>query len=194
MDRAEIALGAGRNRIFSGQSLGNDDGLLVFERLNALGQAWSADTGARFSFDIKEERPLRLDVASLVERILSEAIVNAFRHAGASQVTLHVRFDHGMLHCSVLDDGTGIPPDFLERPPVGHLGLRLMRDRATTIGGSLQIQRGVAAGSAIVLTLPSRKAYLHASLWRRIVSSLSSMNRGAADRIQLPRGTSAVHE
>ncbi len=186
LDRAEKALGAGRERMFAPQDEESQMGPPLAERLSALGRTWSTDTGHDFQVDIRDERPLRSEVVLLLERVLSEAVVNAFRHSGATSVELSLHFDSDHLRCSVLDNGVGVPLEFLERPPDGHLGLRLMRDRAASIGASLRICRCDAGGTAVELLLPSRMAYARAPLWRRVLSKLfdrgSFSSSGASPR------------
>lgn len=45
--------------------------------------------------------------AVLVARICEEAVTNAVRHGGATDVLIHVQFGDGILHISVRDNGTG---------------------------------------------------------------------------------------
>lgn len=45
--------------------------------------------------------------AVLVARICEEAVTNAVRHGGATEVQIHVRFGDGGLHVNVRDNGTG---------------------------------------------------------------------------------------
>ena len=194
LDRAEKALGAGRKRIFSPQESWSEDDQPLVERLSELGQAWSADTGIGFSLDVQDERKLRPGVVSLLDRILAEAIVNAFRHGRASQVMLKLRFEKDSLTCIVSDDGVGVPAEFLEKPPEGHLGLRLMRDRAATLGAHLLIQRGASGGSEIVLTLTSSKAYARAHFIRRLASGLWRLRQRRGHSDLLPGDASEVHE
>ncbi len=177
LDRAEKALGASRERMFSPQAPEDDGGRTLVERLMLLGRTWSTDTGIGFEAVVRDERPLRAGVTPLLGRILSEAIVNAFRHSEASIVTLTLQFEPDVLRCSVTDDGAGVPLEFLENSPDGHLGLRLMRERAVTIGARLLIRRLDAGGSAIDLTLPSRKAYVRSPFGRRLVAAWRSVRR-----------------
>ncbi len=181
LDHAEKALGAGRERMFAPQQTEEDGELILAERLNVLGRTWAMNTGIAFQFDVRHQRPLRREIVCLLERILSEALVNAFRHASASQVRVTLHFDDDELRCVVSDDGAGIPPKVLETPPAGHLGLRLMRDRAATIGATLTIRRVPSGGSKVVLVLPSGKAYERAGFWRRSAEAWSSFRSGFRD-------------
>ncbi len=192
LDRAEKALGAGRQRIFSPQQPEHEADQTFVERLRELGRAWSANTGVGFAIDVGDESPLRSDVVSLLERILSEAIVNAFRHAGASQVRLKLQFGGDELLCVVSDDGGGIPFEFMERPPDGHLGLRLMRDRATTLGANLLIRHGANGGSEIVFAMPAGKAYARGRFMRRLANGLRFLRDQSSRSSEIPDSVATV--
>ncbi len=194
LDRAESALGAGRERIFSPREPSRDDEKAMVECLRDLGLAWSADTGIGFAIDIRNEVPLRPEIVSLLRKILSEAIVNAFRHGGASQVTMTMRFDDDRFSCVVSDNGAGISPELLERPPEGHLGLRLMRDRAATLGARLLIQSRASGGTEVVLSMTSRRAYVAGRFLRRLSTGLRPLRERLWPSTRLPRDVPAVCE
>jgi signal transduction histidine kinase len=80
-------------------------------------------------------------------RIAQEALRNAVRHAGASQVTLRLAgAEDGRARLDVADDGRG----FEVAPQAeGHFGLRLMADAARHGGGSLAIRTAPGAGTVV---------------------------------------------
>jgi two-component system sensor histidine kinase UhpB len=84
-------------------------------------------------------------------RIVQEALTNAIRHAGASQITVSLQADSAQLIVCVSDDGSGLPPDW-ERG--GHYGVRGMRERAVASGGSLQLISQPNEGTQVVGHLP----------------------------------------
>lgn len=87
-------------------------------------------------------------------RIAQESLTNALRHALASQVRLRLAdAGDGRLHLQVADDGEGFDP----AGPRG-LGLIVMRERAQSAGGRLQIHTGPGEGTRIELHLPYRAA------------------------------------
>ena len=81
----------------------------------------------------RKKRPLIRDE---IYRIASEALRNAFRHAGASRIEVQLSYGEKSFELRVRDDGKGIDPRFLtDEGPAGHFGLRGMRERAQQIGG-----------------------------------------------------------
>ncbi|WP_057506502.1 PAS domain-containing sensor histidine kinase [Stenotrophomonas pictorum] len=85
-------------------------------------------------------------------RIAQESLTNALRHAQASQVQLRLNeAENGQLHLRVIDDGEGFDPD----GPRG-LGLIVMRERAQSAGGKVEIITAPGEGTCIDLYLPIR--------------------------------------
>jgi len=82
-------------------------------------------------------------------RIAQEGLTNALRHAHAGVVRLALDDDEGRLRLEVIDDGDGFDP----RGPRG-LGLIVMRERAQSVGGALQVHSAPGAGTRIMLHLP----------------------------------------
>ena len=80
-----------------------------------------------------------------VLRILQEAVMNAARHAGATQV--RIAADAGRL--SVRDNGRGIVSG-----QAGGLGMRTMQTRAREIGGEVRVTPHAEGGTEVMLILP----------------------------------------
>ncbi|MGZ4267608.1 MAG: sensor histidine kinase [Solirubrobacteraceae bacterium] len=126
------------------------DGRPVDELLRARAAELQRGTTARIEVrgDLPPLPPL---VAAHTFRIASEALTNAVRHAGAQRIEVELdRAQGGRIR--VRDDGAGLPAH--ARP--GSSGLRAMRNRAQTIGASLELGPGAGgAGTAMTLTLPT---------------------------------------
>lgn len=76
-------------------------------------------------------------------RIVQESLSNVRRHARATSVLVTLRTGGRSLHGTIVDDGIGISADSPDLPGrAGHLGLRLMRERAAIRGGQVTIARG----------------------------------------------------
>ncbi len=87
-----------------------------------------------------------------VYRIVQEALTNVVRHAQARNVWAAVRNEDGHLIFSVEDDGIGIPPDRLTGTPA--FGLNGMRERALSVGASVDIAPRSPEGTRVRLTMP----------------------------------------
>jgi signal transduction histidine kinase len=88
-----------------------------------------------------------------VLRIAQEALHNALRHAGASQVEVRLQGVDGTLRLEVADDGAGFDPADPELR-ARRLGLTSMEERAARLGGALEIRSAPGAGATVVLAVP----------------------------------------
>ena len=93
--------------------------------------------------------PAPLDLA--VYRIAQEALTNVIRHAGATAVSIALRYGHRDVVLRVQDDGGGAP-----RAPASGAGSGIagMRERARALGGTLQAEPGPQGGFSVVARLP----------------------------------------
>jgi signal transduction histidine kinase len=115
-----------------------------------------AGTRARVDVDgIPGGAPLATKIA--LYRILSEALSNAARHGGGTDVAVRVTDSgNGNLELEVSDRGPGF--DVRQRPLQGHLGLAGMRERAELLGGRLELESSAAGGTRVRAFLPLTEA------------------------------------
>jgi signal transduction histidine kinase len=92
------------------------------------------------------------DRATACFRIVQEGLTNVARHSRARHVRVTLALEQGRIQLTLADDGEGIPPDSLRGPSLGLLG---MRERATALGGVLEVAGGRAGGTVLSLRLPS---------------------------------------
>jgi signal transduction histidine kinase len=114
----------------------------------------SAGLRVHFTFD---ESTARLPAATEAEllRIAQEAITNARKHAGASNLWVTCTVDPPYAEIEVSDDGKG----FADERPDGRYGLSIMAERAERIRGKLKITPRHPSGTtvAVVLGTSSRR-------------------------------------
>jgi signal transduction histidine kinase len=79
--------------------------------------------------------------------IVAEALTNVVKHAHAERAHVNATVEDGMLRVEIRDDGIG------GTDPDGH-GLVGMRDRATALGGRLDIESPASGGTFVAATLP----------------------------------------
>ena len=89
-----------------------------------------------------------------VYRIMQEALQNVHKHAQASAVGIVWQRSAGNWVLHVTDDGVGFDLVKAARR-AKSVGLLSMRERASLIGGSLEIQSSPGKGSAVTLQLPN---------------------------------------
>ncbi|WP_214409014.1 sensor histidine kinase [Sphaerisporangium fuscum] len=91
--------------------------------------------------------PAAVEVAAY--RIVSEALANVVRHAGAVRCEIELAVREGALEVVVRDDGSGIGPDVA----VG-VGTLSLRERAAELGGDCEITCPPAGGTVVRARLP----------------------------------------
>jgi two-component system nitrate/nitrite sensor histidine kinase NarX len=92
------------------------------------------------------------DVQVQILHVIQEALSNARKHAGASQVEVHL--ERGPVYRFIVrDDGCGFDPDRSDASG-RHVGLAIMRERAHRIHAALQVRSVPGAGTEVVLSLP----------------------------------------
>ncbi|MDQ2715302.1 MAG: sensor histidine kinase, partial [Chloroflexota bacterium] len=105
----------------------------------------------------------RAQVGTAIFRITQEALTNAYKHAGASQVLVRLYYLPRAIEVEIRDDGKGLDPlphsDALtaagERPRIysGH-GLRGMRERAEELDGTFDVRQLPAGGTCVDTCIP----------------------------------------
>lgn len=89
-----------------------------------------------------------------------EALFNAFRHAGASQITIALDYAPAQFTLCVRDDGVGIDEAYADGGErSGHWGLAGMRERAGLLHASLSLERLPAGGTCVRLQVAAAHAY-----------------------------------
>jgi signal transduction histidine kinase len=106
-----------------------------------------------------------------IYKIAAEALRNAFRHAEAQHLEAKICYGDEQFRLRVRDDGKGIDPAILStQGGERHFGLRGMPERATLVGGKLEVWSEVGVGTEVELRIPASTAY--ATTRRRSSSKL----------------------
>lgn len=109
-----------------------------------------ASAGLRVNLSL-DGSTARLPAATEAEllRIAQEAITNARKHAGASNLWVTCEVDPPYARIEVSDDGHGIA----EQRPDGRYGLAIMAERAERIRGRLEISPRQPSGTTVAVVL-----------------------------------------
>jgi PAS domain S-box-containing protein len=128
---------------------------LETEGLVAALEKQAAVLKARYEIEVKtilcDEPGASPEAKEAIYRIAQEALHNTVKHARAKIVEMKVWCGPDGMTLEVSDDGSGFDAagDF-----PGHLGLRSMRERALSLGGALDVQSGLGAGTRIRARIP----------------------------------------
>jgi two-component system NarL family sensor kinase len=107
----------------------------------------------RVSVSTDLSRPVSPEVAAFLYRCARECAINVYKHAKASRVDITLSNDEDGVRLLVRDDGIGLPAPGAVRSE-GHLGLALLREAATDLGGSLEL-RGDDGGTLVTIAVPN---------------------------------------
>jgi len=105
--------------------------------------------GTPVTFTAAEMPVLDVRTEAALYRVAQEALHNALRHSGASEVGVRLARTPRRVAVQVCDDGHG----FVAEAPSGGVGLASMRERASAVGGALTIRSG-PQGTSVRMTVP----------------------------------------
>jgi signal transduction histidine kinase len=129
----------------------DDYGLLA--ALHWYGTQFASWAGLPVTVQGEEPIPrLAASVENALFRITQEALTNAAKHARATQVTVNIEVDKGVVRLVVADNGIGFEPEHLARPfGKQGWGLLIMRERAEMIGGQCRIESRAGQGTRVIV-------------------------------------------
>jgi signal transduction histidine kinase len=93
------------------------------------------------------------DVQSACEIVLYNALLNAHRHGGATEVRVRLTYDPTALTLTVADNGAGFDPEATRRRAQGR-GLRDMERLAQRLNGALSVESAPGRGTVIQVRFP----------------------------------------
>ena len=119
------------------------ESILELSRQLSPGCAFGLSVGDGFPKDARG--PLAVEVA----RVVQEALANVRRHSGAERATVRLLAREDEAVVEVEDDGRGLAPG-----TAAGMGLTGMRERATSLGGEVEVEGSVGAGTRVSLRVP----------------------------------------
>jgi two-component system CheB/CheR fusion protein len=112
-------------------------------------EAWSAQVGlpAQCRLDGFKQGHLTREAEVAFYRIAQEALNNVAKHAHANRADVVITSSGGQVVLVVEDDGVGFDP--LEDDSAHGIGLASMRERATLVGASLEVESLLTKGTSV---------------------------------------------
>jgi len=120
----------------------------MHDLLRHLVDALTAREQLETTVTIPDEVNLPAEEKTAFYRIAQEALNNVVKHARAGRVDIQLATEAEQVILCIQDNGAGFAPGSVA---AGHLGLRIMRERAEAIGAHLEIESEPGQGTRICL-------------------------------------------
>jgi nitrate/nitrite-specific signal transduction histidine kinase len=126
---------------------------VLTEYLSRFQRQWGIETS--FQFDRQNSLVAQLDITPAAEiqllRIIQEGLTNVRRHAQASRIWVIIEQSGKHVHVKIRDNGQGF-----DQTQTGddRLGLRIIGERAGSVGGSIDIQTERGKGTSLTIVIP----------------------------------------
>jgi PAS domain S-box-containing protein len=130
-----------------------EDGLM--DALNRRLQSVESRSGMKVNFSVEPRTQIPVIYQEDLYRIAQEALNNIIKHSGADTVLIRLENLAGNILLEIQDNGKGFQPSAAFN--AGGLGLAGMRERARSLGGSLEIQSTVESGTKVSVLIPGGK-------------------------------------
>ena len=151
--QGEECLREARQAVWNLRSLESESAGALVDRLRDSTERLTSGTQIepRFLFE-GTPRQIPSDTQEHLLRIGREAIVNAVRHSGASEIEVRINFEKRRVILTVSDNGKGFDPDWGSRLD-GHFGLATMRERAQEMKTKLRLISVPSRGTSITVAV-----------------------------------------
>jgi signal transduction histidine kinase len=122
------------------------------EALESFTDEVGADSGIHFHLDVHDVA-MPAPIALLIYHVAREGLMNALKHAQATDFWIDVRGDDRYLELQLRDNGVGF--DTSMPGPEGHFGMTMMRERAKIGGGTFEVFSVPGQGTTITVRFPT---------------------------------------
>lgn len=150
---SEVEGGMDRTRALAHGLLKTEENFpTINQALRDLGKTLTVRFGISVDLQLATRSP-KIDREAILHlyRIAQEAASNAFRHGGATAITINFSRQKQSYQMTVTDNGTG----FADEPTsLQGVGLNIMRDRVALLNGRLHLQNCSSGGAEIRVNLP----------------------------------------
>jgi NarL family two-component system sensor histidine kinase LiaS len=111
---------------------------------------WENRNDMKVQLTTRNERRLSLDVEQALYRVTQETLANVARHSRANRVDISLVYNPDSVQLSISDDGQG----FDTNQKLHGMGLRSIRERISSIRGTVQVQSAPGHGTRVLVQVP----------------------------------------
>lgn len=108
--------------------------------------------GFRYELDVASESELSNGTKIAIFRIFQEVLTNVARHSKASRVKVCLWESEDKLLMTIVDNGCGFLEEKEQKPK--SLGILGMKERASALGGEVDVQGLIGKGTKVTLQIP----------------------------------------
>jgi ligand-binding sensor domain-containing protein/two-component sensor histidine kinase len=133
------------------------------ERMRRFASDSFAANDIDFEFRHPEEKQntkLGTEIRKQVYLIFKESVNNIAKHSECTEAEIDLRLTQGGLQLTISDNGRGFDPSHAGNGYGGN-GLRSMRERAQSLGGSIEVESEAHKGATLKLKIPLRRRPRH---------------------------------
>ncbi len=125
--------------------------------LEGLAKEAAVRAGVTLHCDVPEEKLTFLEphIEQSIYRVAQEALENCVRHAEAQTLWVTMIYLPEQIQLIIRDDGQGFDPS--QTITTDHYGIAGMEERASVIGGTLQVESSDGEGTTVQLVVPLRE-------------------------------------
>jgi signal transduction histidine kinase len=136
----------------------------IVSTLNEYILRYSQLSNIKTTLEVEDGAGLSLPVEAQLQviRIVQEALTNVRKHAHASHAWVRIDGQGGRTVISIEDDGRGFAPAEVNQEQRLKFGLETMKERASIIGGMIDIKSAPGARTKVTLTVPAEAEVAHA--------------------------------
>ncbi len=113
---------------------------------------WENRNDITVQFVTRYDKHLPLEMEQALYRVTQETLANIARHSHASRVDMSLVYNHEAVQLSVSDDGCGFDVNLKSH----GMGLRSIRERISSIHGTVQIQSAPGHGTRLLVQVPTK--------------------------------------
>jgi ligand-binding sensor domain-containing protein/signal transduction histidine kinase len=113
---------------------------------------WENRNDMKVQLTTRNERRLSLDVEQALYRVTQETLANVARHSHANRVDISLVYNPDSVQLSISDDGQG----FDTNQKSHGMGLRSIRERISSIRGTVQVQSAPGHGTRVLVQVPTK--------------------------------------
>jgi signal transduction histidine kinase len=141
--------------------------LREFEAISGLPARLEVEGTETLPEDNQHQASKQAQCGAAIFRIVQEALTNAYKHAKASEMTVHLRYATDGIEVVINDNGRGLPSSDYSYTPAtggerqriysGH-GINGMRERAAELGGTLDVMQVPSGGVQVQAWIPTESS------------------------------------